>query len=162
VLTVHRSDTSLAKECGGVAARLRDTTRGGLHAGDALGAVLHASGVLRDAMLAGQRAGTVREVMAAKVAGGNRLGDACGVDAVDGTVMFSSIAALMGSSGQTNYSGANAALDAAAAAGRGAGRAAASVQWGAWGAVGMAANDPNILNRIEKMGMVGRCKLPTA
>ena len=67
VVTVHRSDTSLAEECGGVAARLRDSTRGGLHAGDALGTVLHASGVLRDAMLAGQRAGGVREVMAAKV-----------------------------------------------------------------------------------------------
>ena len=69
------------------------------------------------------------------------------------SVMFSSMAALLGSAGQTNYSGANAALDRAASAARETGAVASSVQWGAWGAVGMAAQNEGVLGRIERMGM---------
>lgn len=54
-------------------------------------------------MLAGQHAAGVREVFGAKIAAADRLKDATRVQPLDGAVMFSSVAALMGSAGQTNY-----------------------------------------------------------
>jgi len=60
-------------------------------------------GVLRDSMLAGQHANGVREVFGAKIAAADRLKDATRAQPLDGAVMFSSVAALMGSAGQTNY-----------------------------------------------------------
>ena len=53
--------------------------------------------------------------------------------------LFSSIAALMGSAGQTNYSAANASLDTLAMLRRANGYTGVSIQWGAWADVGMAA-----------------------
>jgi len=54
-------------------------------------------------------------------------------------VLFSSVAALLGSPGQANYSAANSWLDAAAAGQQAAGGPALSVQFGAWKGAGMAA-----------------------
>ena len=53
--------------------------------------------------------------------------------------MFSSVASLLGSPGQSNYSAANAALDAAAGSLSASGIPALSIQWGAWAGGGMAA-----------------------
>ncbi len=68
-------------------------------------------------------------------------------------VLFSSVASLLGSPGQLNYSAANAALDSAAAASQACGMAAASVQWGAWAGAGMAANDAQTAARVARLGM---------
>lgn len=53
-----------------------------------------------------------------------------------GDILFSSISALLGSAGQTNYSAANAGIDALVEPSRRLGRRCASVQWGAWGGLG--------------------------
>ena len=54
-------------------------------------------------------------------------------------MLFSSIAALLGAPGQTNYCAANAELDAIAVGLQTAGTPVVSVQWGAWAGAGMAA-----------------------
>jgi hypothetical protein len=48
------------------------------------------------------------------------------------SLLFSSVASLLGSAGQANYAAANSALDAAAAADSAMGISSTSVRWGAW------------------------------
>jgi len=55
-------------------------------------------------------------------------------------VLFSSIAALLGSPGQAAYAAANGALDTVAASWHRCGIPVMSVQWGGWAGAGMAAS----------------------
>jgi len=116
-------------------------------------AVLHAGGTLSDALLPQQALRGIRQVYAPKVAALANLHQAqLGLPVVS-QVLFSSVAALLGSPGQANYAAANAALDAAAQALQAQGMAAVSVQWGAWAGAGMAAQDAQTAARVERMGM---------
>ena len=110
-----------------------------------LGTVLHASGVLHDALMFQQTAGSVAKVMGAKVSSAIRLQQINRVQPIHATIMFSSIAALFGSASQSNYSGANSSLDWIAANDRLQGISTGSVQWGAWESVGMAAKDEKVI-----------------
>ena len=76
---------------------------------------VHAGGVLRDAMLGHQTAGSLREVLAPKVAGAEQLRRRLLGSRPHQAVLFSSIAGLLGSGGQGSYAAANSALDALAA-----------------------------------------------
>ena len=67
--------------------------------------------------------------------------------------MFSSVASLMGSPAQSNYSAANAALDACAHVMRRQGIAGTAMQWGAWTASGMAAQSAQTLKRAASGGI---------
>ena len=64
---------------------------------------------------------------------------------------FSSVVALMGGAGQSNYSAANCCLDAHAAYRRVIGQVGTAVQWGAWAEVGMASG-AKIGSRFEASG----------
>lgn len=66
----------------------------------------------QDALLAKQRPANMRDVFAPKVGGAGRLAASAAGAPVKASVMFSSIAGLLGSGGQANYAAANAALDA--------------------------------------------------
>ena len=69
------------------------------------------------------------------------------------TVLFSSVVAQLGSSGQSNYSAANAVLDTLARNDAHSGLPTVSVQWGAWAHVGMAARDKKAMRKLARIGL---------
>jgi len=100
--------------------------------------VIHAAGVLNDGLLQGQTWEKFEQVMAPKVSGAWNLHQLTKDLDLDFLVLFSSVASLIGSPGQSNYSVANAGLDAIARYRRSLDLPAISINWGAWGDSGMA------------------------
>lgn len=101
--------------------------------------VIHTAGVVDDAMLASVDTQRLQRVVRPKADGAVNLAAATENVDLDFFVMFSSASAVLGSAGQTAYAAANAFLDAFARRLRTLGRAAVSVNWGAWAGGGMAA-----------------------
>jgi acyl transferase domain-containing protein/acyl carrier protein len=101
--------------------------------------VIHAAGVLDDATILQQSRERFRTVMAPKVDGAWNLHQLTRSHPLDLFVLFSSVAALLGSPGQGNYAAANAFLDALAHHRRQQGLPALSINWGPWSEVGLAA-----------------------
>ncbi|MFY1828321.1 SDR family NAD(P)-dependent oxidoreductase [Myxococcus fulvus] len=115
--------------------------------------VIHAAGLLDDALLARQERERIERVLRPKVAGALHLDQQTREDPLDFFVMFSSIAALLGGAGQANYSAANAFLDALAAERRARGLPACSLAWGPWAEVGLAAARADRGARLEALGL---------
>lgn len=101
--------------------------------------VWHSAGVLADAVLPKQSATGLAHAFSPKASGAWSLHATSAATSVSAFTLFSSVAALLGGSGQANYAAANAGLDALASCRRMRGAAAVSMQWGAWAEVGMAA-----------------------
>ncbi|MGV9387091.1 SDR family NAD(P)-dependent oxidoreductase, partial [Nonomuraea sp. NPDC003707] len=101
-------------------------------------AVMHAAGVGHDDVLV---ADTTLEDFAgyarSKVIGAINLDEVLGDRPLEAFVMFSSGAAVWGSSGQASYAAANAFLDGLAQRRRIRGLAGSSIAWGGWGGGGM-------------------------
>ena len=116
-------------------------------------AVLHSGGVLADNTLAKQLPSGIRAAFAPKSAAVGTSRHQLAAHPVVQEILFSSVASLLGSPGQANYSAANSLLDALAGAAHQAGSAATSVQWGAWAGAGMAANDRSTAVRVARLGM---------
>lgn len=76
-----------------------------------LAAVLHAGGVLQDAVLPQQTARSIKAVVAPKLCFMMHAMRAAQFHAVQAVNLFSSVAAFIGSPGQANYAAANSALD---------------------------------------------------
>jgi len=117
--------------------------------------LFHAAGVLDDGLISGQSAARLGSVLAPKLKGWQQLERAVAQVAppLDFAVAFSSMAALLGSPGQSNYGAANGALDGACAGGAGfAGTPAATLalQWGPWAGAGMASGQGR---RLEALGV---------
>ncbi|WP_443064641.1 type I polyketide synthase [Streptomyces sp. NBC_00582] len=105
-------------------------------------AVVHAAGVTDTRPLPDLDADRLRSVLAAKADGAAHLDAvlrAQGDRPLDAFVLFSSIAGVWGSGGQTAYAAANAYLDGLAEQRRARGATATSVAWGPWAEGGMAA-----------------------
>ncbi len=95
-------------------------------------AVIHAAGVLDDAMLADLTPDRLATVFRAKVDAAKNL--VAATKDLKALVLFSSAAGLFGNAGQGNYAAANSFLDAYAESLRLAGVPATSIAWGLWDA----------------------------
>ena len=102
--------------------------------------VLHAAGVLDDGVLLQQTWPRFQQVLSPKVLGAWNLHEATRIRKLDFFVLFSSVAALLGTPGQGSYAAANAFLDTLAHQRRRLGLPAQTVNWGPWDEIGMAAN----------------------
>ncbi|MGW7823914.1 SDR family NAD(P)-dependent oxidoreductase [Streptomyces puniciscabiei] len=115
--------------------------------------IVHTAGVLDDATLPNLTRERVLRVLAPKV-----LGTAFVTELVPEarvSVLFSSIAGVLGSPGQSHYSAANAFLDAWAHHQSLTGRPALSLAWGAWADTGMAAATDVATEISSRQGLIG-------
>jgi acyl transferase domain-containing protein/NADPH:quinone reductase-like Zn-dependent oxidoreductase/acyl carrier protein len=102
--------------------------------------VVHAAGVLDDALIAQQDEQRIARVLRPKVCGAWNLHQQTLDLSLDFFVLFSSIAPVVGWAGQSNYAAANAFLDGLAHQRRALGLPALSINWGPWADAGMAAD----------------------
>jgi NAD(P)-dependent dehydrogenase (short-subunit alcohol dehydrogenase family)/SAM-dependent methyltransferase len=116
--------------------------------------IVHGAGVLDDAMLTHQTWERFKRVLRAKTEGAWNLHRLTVDVPLDFFVLFSSMASLFGSPGQSNHAAANAFLDALACYRRGQGLAALSINWGPWAEQG-AAVQRSAVNRIRDRGVGG-------
>ncbi|WP_437758348.1 SDR family NAD(P)-dependent oxidoreductase [Sorangium sp. So ce1389] len=145
-VTVVAADVASRADMAALLARLRAE-----HA--PLRGVVHAAGVLDDAMLVDQTLEHFARVMGPKVLGGWHLHELTRDLPLDFFVLYASGSGLIGSPGQANYAAANAFLDALAHHRRGLGLPALSIDWGAFSEVGQAAAEARRGARLEARGM---------
>jgi NADP-dependent 3-hydroxy acid dehydrogenase YdfG len=99
--------------------------------------LVHAAGVLRDGLSANLKSNQVQQVFDPKIGGASYLHQHTLLQPLKLCIMFSSIAALFGNTGQAAYSAANTYLDTLAAHRQMQGLPAVSIQWPAISGVGM-------------------------
>jgi acyl transferase domain-containing protein len=114
--------------------------------------IVHAAGVLDDGLLLQQTWSRFKDVLAPKVQGSWNLHTLSREMPLDFFVLFSSLAALLGSPAQANHAAANAFLDALALYRRSRGLPALSINWGAWSEVGAAARG-DVAARLRQKGV---------
>lgn len=116
--------------------------------------VYHASGTLMDAPLGKQTLSHLRSTLSPKLVSPLDLASfflaRC---RVAGWVNFSSVAALFGNFGQTNYAASNGALDGISTMLAFQGIPVQSLQWGPWAGGGMATVQHGVRQRLENLGM---------
>ncbi len=146
LVTIVRSDLASQEE-----AQLHSQSTA---SGSVVSGVVHASGALADATLQKQSLAGIRTVFAAKLTSIHKLQSATRAQPIMHQLLFSSVAALLGSPGQANYSAANGALDGLAAhLGAQGQTGVCSIQWGGWAGGGMAGGDASTAARLARMGM---------
>ncbi|WP_407562328.1 SDR family NAD(P)-dependent oxidoreductase [Streptomyces sp. 184] len=119
-----------------------------------LGGIVHAAGVLADAPVAAQTWESIETIFRAKVYGSwllhrNSLAD----PDLRFFLGYSSVTSVLGTGGQANYAAGNAFLDTLMCRRHAAGLPGTSVNWGAWGEIGLAAGmDAQYVANVERQG----------
>ncbi|MDC0708573.1 SDR family NAD(P)-dependent oxidoreductase [Stigmatella sp. ncwal1] len=121
--------------------------------GAPLRGVFHLAGILDDGLVTQQDTGRFRRVMAPKIDGAWHLHQLTRERPLDFFVLYSSIASLLGSPGQTSYAAANSFLDALAEHRRATGLPGLSLSWGPFSEVGLAAAREVRGERLQDRGM---------
>jgi len=114
--------------------------------------IIHSAGVTHPRMLMETNAEEFLRGMPAKVQGAWNLHSLTRNKDLDFFILFSSLAAVIVSVGQGNYAAANTFLDALAHRRRAENLPALSINWGAWGDVGMAVQ-LDLLSFFERRGL---------
>jgi NAD(P)-dependent dehydrogenase (short-subunit alcohol dehydrogenase family) len=117
--------------------------------------VVHAAGILDDATLTTLDSARLLAVLEPKVAGAWNVHNSTAHLPLDFFVLFSSIAAVLGSPGQGNYAAANAFLDALASLRASQGRPALSIAWGPWANTGLAVRADGVDRLVALAGIEG-------
>ena len=133
----------------GAVARMLEAVRASM---PPLAGIFHAAGVLDNGLASLMDESQFDSVMPSKVDGAWHLDALTRDDTLDFFVLFSSLASMIGSPGQSNYAGANAYLEALAARRVAEGRHGLAIAWGPWAEAGMAADGLNLL-RLEHHGV---------
>jgi acyl transferase domain-containing protein/NAD(P)-dependent dehydrogenase (short-subunit alcohol dehydrogenase family)/acyl carrier protein len=115
--------------------------------------VIHSAAVLADAPLHRLTSQEFRRAMLPKALGAWNLHNATAGCPLEFFVLFSSISALVGNSGQTNYVAANCYLDALAWHRRAAELPATTINWGAIADVGIVTRDATLQKHLEYTGL---------
>jgi len=117
--------------------------------------IVHGAAVIEDAFVSQLDAGKIDRVLRPKIAGGWNLHVAAvkhGIQ-LDFLVNFSSIAEVIGSSGQANYTAANSVLNAIATYRRGRNMAGSSTAWGMIAGSGFVARSEAMTNYLDSVGI---------
>ena len=116
--------------------------------------IIHGAMVLDDAMMEDITPERFRRVYLTKVAGALNFASAIkDLADLDFFIFYSSISAIVGNRGQTNYVAANATLDALAHRLRVKGIPAISINWGALGEAGVVARDERLETVLASAGI---------
>jgi acyl transferase domain-containing protein/thioesterase domain-containing protein len=117
--------------------------------------VIHAAGILEDALIPAKDAASASRVLAAKVKGTLVLELVLANDPPTFFILMSSISALIAPPGQIDYAAANSFLDTFATSRSSQGNLTMSIQWPRWSDVGMAAssstNPKSVRNRVHPL-----------
>ena len=146
VVTILRGDVSKPSDVQTMLAQIEDHL-------PPLRGIAHAAGVLDDRTLVEIGEKQFWTPMLPKVLGAWNLHVATRQRQLDFFLMYSSIAALIGSRGQAAYAAGNAFLDALAHARAAEGLPAMSVQWGPFSEVGLATMQENRGGRLSHQGI---------
>lgn len=118
-----------------------------------LDGVIHAAGITHDAWLIDQQAEKVQAVLAPKVAGTEALIDLVAPFAPKWVAGFGSISGFLGNPGQSDYSYANAYMDAALIARLGGSARVIALSWPLWKDTGMQVDPKMVAVMDRRFGM---------
>jgi len=146
VISIRLADLSVDAQAGALLQEIRETM-------PPLRGIVHAAGILDDAVISHLSLEKFKSVMAGKVGGALALDAEVGPGDLDFLLYYSSVAGVLGNPGQANYAAANTMLDALAYRQRARGIPAISINWGSWGEVGLAAATENRGARMALQGL---------
>lgn len=150
-------DVNIAEEVKEFMAATRDTY-------GSVDGIIHSAGVIQDSLILKKSKEQISTVLKPKIIGTNNLDELTKDDTLDFFILFSSVAAVLGNIGQSDYSAANTYLDAFAEhrnkmvkSGQRKGKTI-SINWSLWEDGGMKIDSANKSLLVDKWHMVA---LPT-